>query len=111
LGHIVVYRSVALSLIGAEPVWSEEQTAPYARESDPISGEDACPLDKILANLDLAQEQLDEALKVLTQEDMERVIEDHPLGEHLAFYCWHETYHAGQTEYLRQLAGADDKVI
>ena len=33
------------------------------------------------------------------------------LGERLFFLYFHETYHAGQTEYLRQLAGKDDKVI
>jgi hypothetical protein len=29
----------------------------------------------------------------------------------IAFMYFHETYHTGQTELLRQLAGTDDKVI
>ena len=33
------------------------------------------------------------------------------LGERLFFLYFHETYHVGQTEFLRQLAGKDDKVI
>ena len=34
-----------------------------------------------------------------------------PLQERLMFNAWHESYHTGQAEYLRQLAGTDDKVI
>jgi hypothetical protein len=29
----------------------------------------------------------------------------------LAGLYWHEAYHTGQTEYLRQLAGKDDCVV
>jgi hypothetical protein len=32
-------------------------------------------------------------------------------GARLFFYYFHETYHVGQTELLRQLAGRDDKII
>jgi uncharacterized damage-inducible protein DinB len=33
------------------------------------------------------------------------------VGEQLAFLHFHEAYHTGQTEMLRQLAGKNDKVI
>jgi uncharacterized damage-inducible protein DinB len=33
------------------------------------------------------------------------------LGQLIFFLYWHESYHTGQPEYLRQLAGKDDKVI
>ncbi len=33
------------------------------------------------------------------------------VGAWLHFLLWHETYHVGQMEYLRQLAGVNDKVI
>jgi uncharacterized damage-inducible protein DinB len=33
------------------------------------------------------------------------------LGQLIFFLFWHESYHVGQPEYLRQLAGKDDKVI
>ncbi len=32
-------------------------------------------------------------------------------AEMLHFLCWHETYHIGQTELLRQVIGKNDKVI
>ena len=34
-----------------------------------------------------------------------------PLSERIFFLYFHETYHVGQTELLRQLTGVDDKVI
>lgn len=33
------------------------------------------------------------------------------LGQLIFFLFWYETYHVGQPEFLRQLAGKDDKVI
>jgi hypothetical protein len=33
------------------------------------------------------------------------------LGGVLAFLNWHEAYHVGQLELLRQLAGKNDQVI
>jgi len=38
-------------------------------------------------------------------------ITDWTVGEWLNFLLWHETYHVGTTEQLRQLAGKNDKVI
>jgi uncharacterized damage-inducible protein DinB len=34
-----------------------------------------------------------------------------PLAEWLMFFYFHDTYHTGQTEILRQAAGRDDKII
>ncbi len=34
-----------------------------------------------------------------------------PLIEALSYVQWHESYHTGQLEMLRQLAGKNDKVI
>ena len=33
------------------------------------------------------------------------------LGQLIFYLSWHEGYHTGQTEALRQLAGKNDKVI
>lgn len=111
LGHIVVYRDRALALLGEEPVWDDDQADPYNRESEPLQPQDARPLEQILADLDASQERLDAALTGLTADDLERVVDDRTLAEHLTFDYWHEAYHTGQTELLRQLAGTDDKII
>jgi|GEM_PF-5021639 len=49
----------------------------------------------------------------MTQAELDAVPEgaDQDVGAQLSFLSWHETYHTGQTEYLRQLAGKDDQVI
>jgi uncharacterized damage-inducible protein DinB len=118
LGHIIAGRSRALAMLGAEPVWSKERSAVYAQESEPITAEEAYPLDKLVADLDTAQERLAEALALATPEDLgpnplgrKKEGQDRSLGERLSFIYWHEAYHTGQTELLRQLAGADDKII
>jgi uncharacterized damage-inducible protein DinB len=111
LGHIVTYRSQALARLGGEPVWDEERSAPYNRESEPLQAQDALPLEQILADLEVSQERLEAALAGLTAEDLERPVGDRTLAQRLTFAYWHEAYHAGQTELLRQLTGVDDKVI
>jgi hypothetical protein len=68
-------------------------------------------LEKLLADLDMTNERLSRALSRLSTEELEQPVEDRTLGDRMAFACWHDTYHVGQTEYLRQLAGTDDKVI
>lgn len=111
LGHIVVYRGRALALLDVEPVWDDHQAAPYSRESEPLQPQDALPLEQIIAALDLTQERLAAALADLTPESLERVIDDRSLAQRLTFSYWHEAYHTGQTELLRQLTGIDDKII
>jgi hypothetical protein len=111
LGHIVVYRDRALALLGEKPIWDENQAAAYNRESEPLQASDALPLAQILADLEETQERLAVALAELTADDLERVVDDRTLAQRLTFAYWHEAYHTGQTELLRQLAGVDDKVI
>lgn len=111
LGHIVVYRDRALVLLGNDPVWDEERAAPYNRESKPLLAQDAVPFDQIMADLKVSQERLAATLAELTAEDLERPVDDRTLAQRLTFDYWHEAYHTGQTELLRQLSGVDDKII
>lgn len=114
LGHLIQSRSRMLALAGLEPLWDGADYQRYARESDPITAAaEALPLDKLLADLAHAQDQLLARIKRMTPADFDAVPEgeERTVGEQLSFLSWHETYHAGQTELLRQLAGKDDKVI
>lgn len=111
LGHIVAYRGRSLTLLGVEPVWDDDQAAAYSRESEPLQAQDAQSLEQIMAALDVSQERLVTALAELTAEELERVVDDQTLAQRLTFAYWHEAYHTGQTELLRQLTGADDKII
>ena len=53
--------------------------------------------------------------KKITVKELAREIEvgdrTMTLGQRLFGFYFHETYHTGQTEALRQLAGTDDQVI
>ena len=110
LGHIVATRNRALALLGEPPIWSEAEAARYATGSEPItSNADALPLEKILRDLDCSQERLTAALRRAT--DLNIPQGEDTVGEQLAFLHFHEAYHTGQTEMLRQLAGKNDKVI
>jgi uncharacterized damage-inducible protein DinB len=116
LGHIAGSRDEVLSLLGEGPALGEAAVR-YRRESDPVTadGPSVVPLDRLLAALAEGQERITAALAALTQEALaeERPNGDRtlPLGTRLHFAMWHETYHVGQTELLRALAGKRDKVI
>ena len=115
LGHILESRQHVLRLLGIEGTWTDEEGARYKYDSEPITSADdphALPFDRLLADLEQTQTQIadgfDEVSLAQLAEKNER---GRTVAEQLLFMAWHEGYHAGQTEYLRQLAGKDDKVI
>jgi hypothetical protein len=117
VGHILDGRSRLLEVLDEEPVLPPERTARYRRESDPVTadGPEVIRLDEMMVALDESQERLAAALARLGPDDLERQVEvgDHaePLGWRLHFAYFHDTYHTGQTDLLRQVAGTDDRII
>lgn len=117
LGHVAASRQLVLKELGADPLMSEEHINRYTQDADPVTekGDDIMTLDEIMEIMDHSQKVLSENLLKLTPEDLDKEIGDGErkttLGRRVEFLSWHEAYHTGQTEYLRQLAGTDDKVI
>jgi hypothetical protein len=114
VGHLVVHRDKMLKVMNAAPQWDEAKAARYDRESPPITGLDsALPFENLLADLRQSQGLLEAALAKLTDETLDAMQPDgrRTLRGRLLFLAWHETYHVGQTELLRQLTGVNDKVI
>lgn len=114
LGHITNSRTSMLKALKEEPVWGEEERAMYGRESAPITGADSphLPLEKLLEDYKKAGERVMACLEKITDEQLdEQYSENTTLAEWINFLVWHESYHIGQFEYLRQLAGKNDKVI
>ncbi len=119
LGHVVSGRSQLLvRLFGVEPIMSEEQAARYLRESDPITedGPGVMAFADLLGLLDASEEALEAALADVDDEFMaeELSVEDGRMASRAAqvmFTYFHDTYHIGQTDLLRQMAGFSDKII
>ena len=114
LGHVLVYRDAMLKLAGAEPLWDAVRSRPYLYGSESMKADDdAVELDIILADLRRSQGRLAAALAALGEEQLNADSCDHgdDLRECLLELVWHDGYHAGQTEYLRQLAGVNDQVM
>ncbi len=117
LGHIVDSRSGVLTALGEEPLLSEAQAARYGYGSEPVTcdGPDVIPMADLLAALERGQVRIEAGLRRATPEDLARKVEfagrTMTVGGKVFFLYFHETYHTGQTELLRQLAGTNDKVI
>jgi len=117
LGHMAETRNSLLKTLGQEPILTQQECARYGHGSEPVcaDGEGIIPSERLLSLLQQSQERIAVALPRLTAEDLARKVKDHrgevPLGNRLFFLYFHETYHTGQTELLRQLAGTNDKII
>jgi len=113
IGHIVASRDSALRLLGASPTWTEAEARVYKPNSEPvISAEQALPLTRLLGDLETSQTRIMEALQHVSAETLAAMAdEEETVEQQITFSHWHETYHVGQLELLRQLAGKNDKVI
>ncbi|MBN2043581.1 MAG: DinB family protein [Anaerolineales bacterium] len=117
LGHMLVHREKVMEMLDLKPLLTKEQFQRYDFGADPVleDGPKLIQLDELLAMLEKSAAMLVEAVKALAPDDLERDVKlgsnTATLAQRIEFFGWHDTYHAGQTEYLRQLAGTDDKVV
>lgn len=115
VGHLVASRNAILMAMDESPTWSEEELAVYKRESKLLNVEQAQPLEKLLADFDETQTRIITTLEAISPETLKKPLEGdsnkRSVGQRVAFLHWHETYHTGQLELLRQLAGKTDKII
>lgn len=117
LGHILVSRDQVLRLLGEEPTLSEEAAARYKTDSKPITedNKDVLKLADLLKRLQTAQDRITHGLQRATPEDLSKELSSDKSSVMVGFQIFglyfHETYHTGQTELLRQLAGTNDKIV
>lgn len=115
LGHLLFERLIVLELLGLEPVVEKALAERYAFDSDPVTADSkgVIPLDDLLSYLRESGKRIAEGLASVDDETWLRAINDKgtTMWERLEFLAWHEGYHVGQLELLRQLAGKDDRVI
>lgn len=119
VGHVVANRTLVLKMLGA-PLQPEqlERLVPYQRESAPLTGDSAAvlPLEELITLLEQTQEYLSESLAAITPavlESQDAFYGRRPMSvaRWLFFFYFHDSYHTGQTEILRQASGVDDKII
>ena len=117
LGHMAENRNTMLRLLGEEAILGETHAQRYGYGSEPVcgDGDDILTLEQLLSVLEQGQSALAARLQAATVEELAGEVQSFlgttTLGQLIFFLYWHETYHVGQPEYLRQLAGKDDKVI
>jgi hypothetical protein len=115
LGHLLTGRDTMLGFMNLPRMLSAEENERYTRGSQPIdTPEMAISLESLKERLDTSLAQITAALEARTQEELDAQVnfgEGGPLSGVIAFLLWHETYHIGQLELLRQLAGKNDQVI
>lgn len=110
LGHIVENRSNMLKLLGQPAILTDAQAKRYGYGSEPVcgDGDDVIKLDTLLALLEQSQQAIEAVLAKITPEELGKEMKafygDTTLGQFLFFLYWHETYHVGQTELLREVA-------
>jgi uncharacterized damage-inducible protein DinB len=118
VGHIITSRNALFRNIGGEALWStEDGLERYRRESDPIKedGEGVWQLPDLLTALQETQDKIEQRLGVATQEYLDEEIElegrSASRNARILFAYFHDTYHTGQTDLLRQMSGKSDKII
>jgi hypothetical protein len=116
VGHIIEGRDSALKLMGEAPLLHDGSAAFYETGSKPITrAAQAVPLKDLLQVLEMSQQRLASALERTTPDELGEPVQfrgsEQSLGQAIAGLHWHETYHTGQLELLRQLAGTDDAII
>jgi uncharacterized damage-inducible protein DinB len=105
-------------LLDGEDLRPELDLDHYERESQPITENEkgVIPLKDLIKYLEDAQKRLEAVLEQETEESLQRVTPyrdrpERPVAYWLFFLFFHDSYHTGQTEILRQAAGTDDKII
>jgi uncharacterized damage-inducible protein DinB len=112
LGHILTGREPVLIALGEAIPWNNEEVVRYKPDSEPITDVgNALTLERLQSALEESQTRILAGLQHASEEFLRTPVEEETVGEKIAFAHWHETYHVGQLELLRQLAGKNDKVI
>jgi uncharacterized damage-inducible protein DinB len=116
LGHIAVSHDDVFETIGASALGGKD-VARYKRGSERLNPAEENPLqlEELLGWLDRTQEQIAAELGSMDEAALAREItrgdRTMTVGQRLFFLYFHESYHVGQAEIFRQLAGKADKII
>jgi hypothetical protein len=115
LGHIVTNRDKVLVLLGEAPQFRDDEVARYQRGSDPVVGvETAVHSQRLLDAIQTSQSKIEAALGTIEPAALAAIFDEKQnstVADRIDGLHWHETYHTGQLEILRQLAGTNDRIV
>lgn len=117
LGHIVYTRMDMMQHLGAAQFKPGNTLARYATDMEPVleDAPDVIRLEQLLADLDCNQRDIMAYVNGLSDEALATEVRlgDRAMSREqlLRFFLFHDTYHIGNLDLLRQLAGTDDKVL
>lgn len=106
LGHMLVGRNRVLGLLNQEPVLTAAEVRIYDTGSGPLDGSTASELSRLIAALEDSLQAITAGLRAAPDDEIAAVYNQdsgQTVAEHMAGLHWHETYHLGQLEILRQV--------
>lgn len=106
VGHVVFRRNTALELLEADPVWDSTWSAVYQSGSEPVrAGGKVKDFRELVEDLEVCADRITSALDTMQDSDLEPERETDrgrkPIWQHLEGLHWHETFHLGQIEMLK----------
>ena len=115
LGHLLQSRSWMLEQIGLSGYMPKEEAMLYQRNAPEMTDlVQASRLESLLDRLKETNTLLKDRLEAMPTEELHKEIPlfgGTTLSAFLGFMLWHETYHVGQLEILRNFAGRHEKLI
>jgi len=115
LGHLLQSRSWMLEQVGLSGYMPQEEAMLYQRNAPEMDDtERASRLESLLDRLKETNNLLKDRLMAMSSEELHKEIPifgGTTLSAFLGFLLWHETYHVGQLEILRNFAGRHEKLI
>ena len=117
MGHLVGNLQIILDVLDAPRLSGVPDYKRYGYGSAPVTGDapDVVPLETLVAHYGLLSNAICTRLELMSEAQFEEEIE-HFMGKVTRgwaafFFFFHNTYHLGQLEQLRNLAGKTEKVI
>ena len=109
LGHLIVHRGRTLNVLGVN--WDTPWASLFARGAERMADTEYPPIEELRNAWMQVSEQLSAALR---EAPVDVLTKDAPKGPPsfdgkvsgtVAFYAFHDTYHAGQVSFLRKWLG------
>jgi uncharacterized damage-inducible protein DinB len=109
LGHVIVHRAYVLKILGVD--WNTSWSPLFARGAERIADTEYPPIEEMRTAWSDVSEKLRGALRETAEDVLTKPAPEGPpsfdkqVGGTVAFFAFHDTYHAGQLSYLRKWLG------